>query len=93
MVKCKYTSEIEVHKGHRILCLEDLDAGRSLTNDIENVIDELIKSTPDLPTIIIYKDSDKIWDGWNNDNQQYIFLNKKNREDALDKIVYLNETL
>lgn len=87
MAKCKYSWEIILHKQFRVLCLIDLQVGMSLTNNIEEVIEELKKELPAFPSKIIYKDSDGNWDGWSDEKQNFILLFADNKKQALDEII------
>lgn len=87
MAKCKYKWEIILHKDRRVLCLTDLNVGMSLTNNIEEVIEELKKELPAFPTKIIYKDSEGSWDGWSDERQKFILLFADSKKQALDEII------
>jgi len=87
MAKCKYTWEIVLHKSVRILCLVDSNVGMSLTNNIEEVVEELKKELPAFPSKIIYKDNEGNWDGWSDAKQQFILLFADNKKQALNEII------
>jgi hypothetical protein len=71
----RYTAEIIEHSkqhphgsviDHKLLAITDLNqpGSRSVTNAIEEVLDELFDSYGmDLPCLIIYRDTTGVWDG------------------------------
>jgi len=60
MNRSAYTTELT----NGVLCITDLNIGKSVTNDAENVIADLIKGGWDFTTIpVIYRDSIGMWDG------------------------------
>lgn len=67
MFKSDYAYTLVRYAGHDCLLIEDLDlGGRSVTNDIENVVKEIeAKEQIDASDYtIVYKDSEDSWDGW-----------------------------
>ena len=74
-----------------VLCIEDLgphNMFKTVTNDAENVLDEIKEQLgDDMPPVIIYQDSDGFWDGMEYDDQRLEFysLNTPNRETAIIK--------
>lgn len=58
MPGCIY--RLEVQDG--VICLEDIDGPRSLTNDVEAVLDDLRRGGIALDGPIIYRDSEGRWD-------------------------------
>lgn len=94
--KCSYTYSVVRHRGYLILVLVDANDGSlSLTNGIEDVIDELRLNLIPFPDFVIYKDTDGAWDGWDYKGNDFIFifLNTDEKEDALDKIVDYYESI
>lgn len=65
MIRSTWTAETHVRAGWRFVCVTDLDfeGTRSVTNDIENVIDNL-KRTGLLHAgdRLVYRDSMGVWD-------------------------------
>lgn len=58
--RAHYTSRIEAH----FLIIEDLDTGRSVTNDAALVIQDHVEAGIDVDALcVIYRDSDGEWDG------------------------------
>ena len=71
------------------LIIEDLNLGRmSVTNCIEDVVEEICKKENIDPecVMIIYKDSDNTWDGWNHKDQNFVILNAFDEKEALIKM-------
>ena len=77
-----------------VLCIEDLgphDMFKTVTNDAENVLEEIKKKLgDDMPPVIIYQDSDGFWDGMEYDDQRLEFysLNTSDREMAIVKALW-----
>jgi hypothetical protein len=73
-----------------VLCLEDRGIGMSLTNGMEDVIEELQlvfkKEGKPFPSLVIYKDTDGMWDGWDIEKEEFILLQFKRCEKALNEI-------
>jgi hypothetical protein len=92
MTKCDYVHTIRKVDGVDVLLIEDMDLGRmSVTNDIENVLSELKDLYRGLPKIIIYRDSEGIWDGVNNNGEwvNFYMLNTQDTEVAIEKAIKL----
>lgn len=71
----------------KVIAIEDLNKGNtSLTNDIENVAEEISKNeTLDLKEYkVIYRDSQGLWDGYNPFNNRFIILRIKGKMQAID---------
>ena len=57
-----------------ILIVDQNLGGLSVTNGIEEVVDEISmkEKIKDLNKfVVLYKDSEGIWDGWSNENQEF----------------------
>lgn len=77
-------------EGVPFLCIVDENRGAmSVTNDIENVVESIIAEEKQLPKecLIIYCDSDGIWDGWNNDTQSFVALQAQSKAEAQAKYI------
>ena len=72
--RASYTAEIIEHTPHpfgsvidnKLLAITDLNqpASRSVTNAIEEVLDELLETYGmDLPSLVTYRDTTGVWDG------------------------------
>lgn len=74
-VRADYTYRIN---NEEVLAIEDLNLGNmSVTNDIEAVLEEIKtkeKMSPEQfdSIIIVYKDSDGRWDGWNQKTNTFV---------------------
>ena len=96
MSKSDYDWDIVKHEGQEVLSIIDLNRGRmTVTNNIENVIAEIKQELAQqgyiLPSLIIYKDSDNCWDGWDFVEQDFIFLFEKSSQSAIEKLIRKNE--
>lgn len=63
--------------GQKILLIRDQNSGNiSVTNDIENVVADIGTHEGLDPTeyMIIYRDSEGRWDGWDHKAQNFFFL-------------------
>lgn len=75
-----------------VLSITDLNTGKnmSVTNDIENVVEEVITKNFKIGSgqqkvramPIIYRDSDGMWDGWNPATETFISLQKTDENEA-----------
>jgi hypothetical protein len=76
--------------GILVIAIVDLDlGGRSVTNDIENVVDVIChkeKISRD-DAAFIYMDNLKTWDGWNPKTGWFIALSTNDKKEAINKIV------
>lgn len=59
MYRASYTVRVE----DGAIVVEDMDRGRSVTNDAENVIADLREQGMDLSLPVIYRDTTGRWDG------------------------------
>lgn len=96
MSKSNYTWEIIKYKEQDVLAIIDENKGRmSVTNDIENVMAEIEKELTlqgkSLPTLIVYRDSEHLWDAWNTKNQNFILLSAKTQNTAVERLKRINE--
>lgn len=77
--------------GHNILSIEDLGRGTdlSVTNNIENIVEEelwkLDKTKSDIP-LVIYRDNEGMWDGWDVIKEDFIILDAADEIEAVQKI-------
>jgi hypothetical protein len=74
-----------------ILWIEDLDQGKSVTNDIEYVLQDIQDSGIDIYNYrIMYKDSTGIWDGISiskESNPSFFAIQEKEYEKAKEKLL------
>lgn len=73
-VRAIYKYQITDAHGHNVIVIEQAGPGTSLTNDIENVVDEIIeKENIDISNyLVVYQDTEGVWDGW--DHQRQVFI-------------------
>lgn len=88
MSKAAYTHEVIDVRGTKCIVIEDLNDGRmSVTNDIENVVAEICqleKIEEPKTCIIVYKDTEGNWDGWDSANNHFVALGKTNSMHAIN---------
>lgn len=92
MNRSNYTHRIETHENKNVLVIEDLNRGNmSVTNNIEGVLDEIIQMTKIFihSYLIIYRDSEGVWDGYNYNTEQFITLNERTWQEAAEKYAEL----
>lgn len=86
-------SDYEYTVTDNIISIIDLDkGGRSVTNDMENVIQDLKAILGDLSGYaIIYKDSMGIWDGVRIDGRciEFYSLNETQQEKAAQRLLHI----
>jgi hypothetical protein len=82
-----YFSKFE-HEG--VLCLIDHNGPRSLTNDMERVIEDLALSGTNVDRPIVYRDSEGIWDGVVTEDcrfDRFIGLGSRTPDEAIRKLL------
>lgn len=85
-----YKHEITDFAGRRCLIIEDLNqGGRSLTNSIEEVVTEICVFAKEDPCdlMIVYKDSEGVWDGWDHRNKEFVALTCENQWHAIRRYI------
>jgi hypothetical protein len=92
MARSKYNYSIETHNiqgvNKQFLFIEDNDTGAcSVTNDIENVIQEITQQEHIHPSqlVIAYKDTDGVWDGFDWDTQQFVYITAQSKQDVINE--------
>lgn len=91
-MKSNYTYQIKTHDGRSCIVIQDKDAGgKTVTNNMEDVIDEICHKENINPAdyIIIYQDSMGLYDGWNYTKADFVILQVTNWETAVE--VYLRQ--
>ncbi|MFT3679819.1 MAG: hypothetical protein QM791_06130 [Ferruginibacter sp.] len=89
MSKADYTHSIEKFQGFNAIVIEDLDLGnKSVTNDIENVVEDIAVMEKIKPAehVILYNDSQGWWDGWDQFNKRFIALNATSWKNAVIRL-------
>jgi hypothetical protein len=90
MRRADYTYIVGTCSGRNVIIIEDLDLGNvSVTNDIKNVIKEIVSVENFDPCqyLIVYKDSSGFWDGWDYAKHDYVALQEEDYRDAIDKYI------
>ena len=97
MGELKSTYRLDVYDSVQVVAIEDLNMGeRSVTNDIENVIEEvrriMNKTGRNIERYqVIYKDSEGLLDGYGQNSGQFISLGVSCCSScAIDKIIHKN---
>lgn len=86
--KSQYTFWFDKHAFKNILIIEDLNqGGMSVTNNIENVLDEIIQDSGVFihSYMIVYRDSDGIWDGYDYQQSTFVYLGENDWKSAVEK--------
>lgn len=71
-----------------VIAIEDRDqGGMSVTNDIENVVAHIgeVEEIDPRNFLIIYRDSQGVWDGWNPQKNDFVYLGQQDTKAAIDK--------
>lgn len=88
-MKSTYTYQIIEAQGRNVISITDLDAGRTVTNNIENVLAEIAKAekihVEDY--MIVYRDTALIWDGYDAKAHTFIPLQKKTEDEAIRRYI------
>lgn len=91
-MKKQYPADFSYNVINDVVVIYDLDSGNCcVTNDIENVLARIQEEIPNLgEKKVIYRDSDKIFDGVEVDKLgrfvRFYSLNKTTLEEALEKL-------
>lgn len=75
--RADFAHKLGVVNGFKVLLIVDLDMGKmSVTNDIENVIDDIAFAENIDPKeyLIAYRDSEGDWDGWDAKTNDFYFF-------------------
>jgi hypothetical protein len=87
MARADYNHSITEEQGEKVITIIDLNLGNtSVTNDIENVVEEIAQAHDIEPNdyMIIYRDSDLRWDGWDAKTESYVPLNATTKFNAIE---------
>lgn len=80
-----------VFEGKNVLLILDRNLGnRSVTNDIENVVDDIATYEGIVPEefLILYRDSDSNWDGWDASTRRFFHLANVRQTAILRQLIY-----
>jgi len=92
--KVRADYEYSINRVKKRLAIVDLNLGRmSVTNCIEDVVDEIAQNENINHSnyMIIYRDSENIWDGWIHDKYDFVGLDKKTSREAFEKFEKLKK--
>ncbi len=87
-----YQYEITNMHGRNVIIITDNNSGcLSVTNDIDNIIREIaaFNHINASAYMIVYKDSDNIWDGYDFVNSAFILLHETCSSNAIRKYIQL----
>lgn len=96
MSKSDYTYELKTHARKQVLMIMDLNLGNmSVTNNIENVVDEICAKEAIKPGdyMIVYMDSHGYWDGYKSKDKSFVILRTLTYEEALTKYTKIENNL
>jgi hypothetical protein len=92
-VRADYSHGITDYLGRKFIIIEDLNKGKtSLTNDIENVVADIAEKEEIDPRqyLIVYRDSQKIWDGYDAASARFLPCNGKTYHEAMEAMIKMN---
>lgn len=85
-----YNYDIIISQHRECILITDLNiGGTSVTNSIESIIQE-IEDENQINTknyLVIYKDSEDVWDGWDSKKNEFVILHSFNAYDAITKYI------
>lgn len=90
MTKAKYSYSFFEQDGYQGIAIGDRGIDdTSVTNDIEGVVAEIekVESVDAKKFIVVYRDSDDIWDGWDAITQKFVILCCSTRKSAVDDYI------
>lgn len=85
-MKADFIHELTQYNWFDVIKIEDLDLGNiSVTNDIENVVADIATMEKIDPKkyIVVYKDSDGYFDGWDPQSERFISIRKTSLGEAV----------
>lgn len=89
MSKTKTKSSYTYTIVDNIVCIVDQNGLVSVTNDIENVIDQICEIEPSVNkdnTMFIYQDSEGNWDGYDPKLDDFYFVGGRSRDEAIENL-------
>lgn len=88
-LKSDYTYIFKDVENLKCLAIKDLNlGGTSVTNNIENIIKKIskIEKKDFSHFLVVYRDSDETWDGFNQKDSSFILLQEKDTGAAVAKL-------
>ena len=85
-----YNHMVTQFAGRDVILIEDLNnGGMSVTNDIENVVADISLKEKIEPSryLIVYKDSEGMWDGWDHKGQDFIPIQVTDKWQAVSRLI------
>ena len=92
MNKPDYVYQVADFHGRNVIAIVDMNLGNmSVTNGIEQVVEDIAREKQIEPHhyMIVYCDSEAVWDGWDPVTSEFIPLNTQTWEQAVDKYISL----
>lgn len=90
MIHSHFKHRIEYYRGRKFIVIIDLNiGGKSVTNDIENVV-KYIGKTENIDVnkyLIIYQDTEGTWDAWDPITETFVLLSEDNYKVAMGKYI------
>ncbi len=89
-MKSDYIHKIENFSGRDVLVIEDLDlGGKSVTNNMEEVLDEIevMEKINTKAFMIVYRDSDGVFDGFDACSSRFIPLRQDHWKEAVKRYI------
>ncbi|HRN92989.1 MAG TPA: hypothetical protein PLS87_11255 [Ferruginibacter sp.] len=90
MAKADYTYALREMDGQKFICIIDQDRGNmSVTNNIEEVVDEILtkEKINSADHLIVYRDTDGSWDGWDHDHRAFVHLNSRDQYSSMKNYI------
>lgn len=93
MLRANYSYQIKDIQGRNIISIIDLYNAsyptKSVTNDIENVITDIErKESLDANNyIVVYRDTDGNWDGWDTRAKEFVSGNSTDENEAIRNLI------
>jgi hypothetical protein len=90
MARADFIHEVGHIKGRDVISVIDLNLGNmSVTNDIENVVRdiEVMEKVDAKKYLIVYQDSEGVWDGWDPKSGEFVALTAPNFSQAVERYI------
>ncbi len=84
-----FTHKVKKVYDTNILSIVDLDRGRTVTNNIEKVLERIVYMEQIMLNkfLIIYRDTEGYWDGYDSETKKFIALRTEDEDLAIRKII------
>lgn len=86
MAKASYSYVIDRISGRKVILINDRNGRMTVTNDIENIVDEIvIKENLDIKEyLVVYKDSTGVWDGYDPFTDSFVVVRGNSAIEAVN---------